>query len=79
MHHVAVGDLVLLAFQPQLPGLARAGLATRRNVIVVRDGLGTDCRRGATSRPVVPQPPRSREATLDVDRACGLRALHFGE
>src|SRR5437588_12112355 len=27
MHHVAVGDFVLLAFQPQLADVARAGLA----------------------------------------------------
>ena len=27
MHHVAVGDLILLAFQPQLADVARAGLA----------------------------------------------------
>src|ERR1044072_4143049 len=42
MHHVAVGDLVLLAFEPQLPGLARAGLAAALDVIVVGDGLGAD-------------------------------------
>ena len=30
MHHVAVGDDVFLAFQPQLAGVARAGLAAVR-------------------------------------------------
>ena len=42
MHHVAVGDLVVLAFESQLPGLARAGFAAGRNLIVVGDGLGAD-------------------------------------
>ena len=42
MHHVAVGDDVFLAFQPQLAGVARAGLAARLDVVVVGDGLGAD-------------------------------------
>src|SRR5205814_6952262 len=42
MHHVAVGDFVLLAFQPQLADVARAGLAAALDVILVRDGLGAD-------------------------------------
>ena len=37
MHHVAVGDLVVLAFQPQLADVACAGLAAARNVILVRE------------------------------------------
>ena len=42
MHHVAVGDDVFLAFQPQLAGVARAGFAAERDVIVIGDGLGAD-------------------------------------
>src|SRR5262245_34733699 len=42
LHHVAVGDLVLLAFEPQLASLARAGLALAPDVIVVGDRLGAD-------------------------------------
>jgi predicted nucleotidyltransferase len=34
MHHVAVGDLVVLAFQPQLANVARARLAAALDVIV---------------------------------------------
>src|SRR4051812_3796231 len=42
MHHVAVGDHVLFAFEPHLAGVAGAGLATGRDVVVVADGLGAD-------------------------------------
>jgi hypothetical protein len=42
MHHVAVGDDVFLAFQPQLAGIARAGFAVQRDVVVKGDGLGAD-------------------------------------
>ena len=42
MHDVAVGDDVLLAFQPQLAGVARAGFAVQRDVVVIGDGLGAD-------------------------------------
>src|ERR1700733_12284864 len=35
MHHVAIGDDVLLAFQTQLSSVARAGLAAERHVIGV--------------------------------------------
>ena len=42
MHHVAVGDLVVLAFQPQLADVARARLAAALEVILIRDGLGAD-------------------------------------
>ena len=42
MHHVAVGDHVVLAFEPQLAGVARAGLAAERDVVVIGDGLGAD-------------------------------------
>src|SRR3974377_25794 len=42
MHHVAVRDDVLLAFQPHFARAARAGFATGRNVIVVGDRLRAD-------------------------------------
>src|SRR5258707_13476483 len=42
MHNVAIGDDVLLAFQPQLAGIAGAGLAAERDVIGVGDGFGAD-------------------------------------
>ena len=42
MHHVAVGDDIVLAFQAQLAGVARAGFAAERDIIVERDGLGAD-------------------------------------
>ena len=42
MHDVAVGDDVVLAFQPQLAGIAGAGFAAERNVIGIGDGLGAD-------------------------------------
>ena len=57
MHHVAVGDLVVLAFQPQLADVARAGLAAARDVILIRDGLGAD----------------EAALEIRVDRARGLR------
>src|SRR5205085_12478310 len=42
MHHVAVGDLVLLAFQPQLADVARVGLAAALDVILMRARLGAE-------------------------------------
>src|SRR5688572_23023510 len=42
MHHVAVGDDVILAFQPQLAGVTRAGFAAERDVVVVGDRLAAD-------------------------------------
>src|SRR3954447_26420388 len=42
MHHVAVGDDVVLAFQPEPAGIARARLAAIRHIIVIRDGLGAN-------------------------------------
>ena len=42
MHHVAVGDHIVLAFEPHLAGIARAGLAAERHIVVVGDGLGAD-------------------------------------
>jgi hypothetical protein len=35
MHHVAVGDHVVLAFEPHLAGVARAGLAAERHVVLI--------------------------------------------
>ena len=42
MHDVAVGDDVLLALQPQLAGIAGAGLAAERDVVGIGDGFGAD-------------------------------------
>src|SRR3954453_6509857 len=42
MHHVAVGDFVVLAFEPQLADVARAGLPAALDVIVERDRLGAN-------------------------------------
>ena len=42
MHHVAVRDDVFLALEPHLAGIARAGLAAERDIVVVGDGLGAD-------------------------------------
>src|SRR5579862_3338688 len=42
MHHVAILDDVILALEAELAGLARAGLALARDIVVVGDGLGTD-------------------------------------
>src|SRR5712692_8766757 len=42
MHHVAVGDDIILAFQPQFSRLARAGFAVHRDVIVIGNRLGAD-------------------------------------
>ncbi len=42
MHHVAIGDDVVLAFQPQFAGIACAGFALERDVVVIGDGLGAD-------------------------------------
>ena len=42
MHHVAVGDDVVLAFQAELARIARAGFALARDIIVIGDGFGAD-------------------------------------
>ena len=42
MHHVAVLDDVILAFEAELAGIARAGFAVTRHIIVIGDGFGTD-------------------------------------
>src|ERR1041385_2003363 len=42
MHDVAVGDDVILAFEPEFAGLAGACLAVAGDVVVVGDGLGAD-------------------------------------
>src|SRR5579863_6988995 len=42
MQHVAVGDDVILALQPELAGLARPRLAAARDIIVIADGLGAN-------------------------------------
>src|ERR1044072_2232882 len=42
MEDVAVLHGVLLAFQSQLAGIAGAGFAVQRHVVVVGDGLGAD-------------------------------------
>src|SRR5579863_1387352 len=42
MHHVAVGDDIVLAFQPQFAGVAGAGLAAKRDIIGIADGFGAD-------------------------------------
>ena len=58
-HHVAVLDEVFLAFLAQLAGLARAGLAAERDVVVVGDRLGAD----------------EAALEIGVDLARGLRRL----
>src|SRR5947209_15727397 len=42
MHHVAVGNHVVLAFEPHLAGVARARFAAGRYVVVIGDRLGAD-------------------------------------
>ena len=42
VHHVAVGDHIVLAFQPHLAGIARAGFAAEGHVVVIGNGLGAD-------------------------------------
>src|SRR5262245_10625438 len=42
VQHVAVLDDVVLAFEPELAGVARARFAVERDVIVVSDRLGAD-------------------------------------
>ncbi len=59
MHHVAVGDDVFLAFQPQLAGIARTGFAGILHVVVVGDRLGAD----------------EAALEVGVDHARGLRRL----
>ena len=42
VHDVAVGDDILLAFQPELAGFARAGFALVGDVIGIGNGFGAD-------------------------------------
>ena len=42
MHHVAVSDDVFLAFEAELAGIAGAGFAVQRDVVLIRDRLGAD-------------------------------------
>src|SRR5260370_38623672 len=42
MDDVAVGDGVILALEPKLAGVARAGLAAERHVVLPGDDLGAD-------------------------------------
>ena len=42
MHDVAVRDHIILALEPQAAGVAGAGLAAERHVIVIGDGFGAD-------------------------------------
>ena len=42
MHHVAVRDHILLALEPHLAGVAGAGLAAQRDIVVIGDRLGAD-------------------------------------
>ena len=42
MHHVAIGDDVILAFQTEFAGIARAGFAFARDIIGIGDGFGAD-------------------------------------
>jgi hypothetical protein len=60
MHHVAVGDDVFLAFEPELADVARAGLAAALDVIVKRNRLGAD-------------EPGSKSVWI-APAACGARA-----
>src|SRR5690349_11914815 len=57
MEDVAVLHHVVLAFEPELAGVARAGLARQRHVVVIGDGLGAD----------------EALLEIGVDHACGLR------
>src|SRR6185437_11713869 len=42
MHDVAIAHDIILAFEPELAGLARPGLALAGDVILIGDGLGAD-------------------------------------
>ena len=42
MHDVAVGDDIVLAFEAELAGIARAPLATERDIVGRGDDLGAD-------------------------------------
>src|SRR5262245_26275694 len=42
MHHVTVGDNILLTFQAQFADVARAGLAAALEVVVIGDRFGAD-------------------------------------
>src|SRR6516225_7589155 len=41
-HLVAIRDDILLAFQAQFAGIARAGFAAKRDIVLTSDGLGAD-------------------------------------
>ena len=42
MHDVAVGDDIVLAFQPELAGVTGAGLAPEPDIVRIGDRLGTN-------------------------------------
>ena len=42
MQHVAIGDDVFLAFQPQLAAIAGAGFAIQPDIVVIGDGFGAN-------------------------------------
>ena len=42
MHHVAVADDIVLAFEPELARFPRAGFPVVGDIIVIGDGLGAD-------------------------------------
>src|SRR5258708_1821893 len=42
MHHVAVGNNVILAFEPHFSGVTRAGLPIALDEVVIADGFGSD-------------------------------------
>ncbi len=42
MHHVAIGDDVILAFQAEFSGVARARFTLARHIIGIGDGFGAD-------------------------------------
>src|SRR6185437_6933081 len=39
MHHIAVGNDVVLAFEAEFPRFARAGLAVVRAIVIIPDGF----------------------------------------
>ncbi len=42
MHHIAVGDDIVLAFEPHLAGLFGRNLAAEPVIVRIRDRLGAD-------------------------------------
>src|SRR6201995_5045163 len=42
MHDVAVHDDIVLAFEPELAGIARAGFAVERDIVGIGDGPDAD-------------------------------------